>query len=111
LHFHNRTDLPHQDADAAQQDPRPKPGPHQRADGQVSFLESRVDEYLTVAMAIHSVVHTREEWIAGVVPERVYTRDVGITVLRNMLAVNLLRVKTPGVFPAITEARLVTVGP
>ena len=70
-----------------------------------------MDKSLTFTLPIYVVVHTRVEWIAGVVPERVYTRDVGITVLRKMLAVNLLRVKTPGVFPAITEARLVTVGP
>ena len=74
-------------------------------------MKSRVDEYLTVAMAIHSVVHMREEWIAGVVPERVYTCDVGITVLRNALVLSLLRMKTPAFFLAITGARLVTVGP
>ncbi len=69
-----------------------------------------MDEYLTVAMAIHVVVHTRVEWIAGVVPERMYICDVGVTVLRNTLVLSLLRMKTASVFLGITEARLVTAG-
>ncbi|MGO9243351.1 MAG: hypothetical protein ACLPT4_02370 [Verrucomicrobiia bacterium] len=70
-----------------------------------------MDKNLMFAVAIHVVVHTRVERIAGVVPEAVSIRDVGVAVLRKTLALNLLRTKTPAVFPAITEARLVTIGP
>jgi hypothetical protein len=40
------------------------------------------------ALAIYVVVHTRVEWIAGVVPERVYVRNAGVAVFCKMLVVN-----------------------
>jgi hypothetical protein len=63
--FHNRTELAHQDADAAQENARPKPGPHQRADGHASFLQLRGDECLTMAITFRVVVHMREDGLQG----------------------------------------------
>jgi hypothetical protein len=70
-----------------------------------------VDKNLMFALAGHVVVHTQGEWRAGVVPEREYNRDAGVVVLRNMFVSSLLQVNFPGAFSAITEVRLVTVGP